>query len=167
MAKFHVNLKTGEAGLCRAVGEGCPFGSSDKHYTSKEAAQKAYENFMGKESLNSVKASRPAKRVNRSWSDLTREQRRLVRVQDTALREEYFQDREIDERLTHEVVWPVLKQWDDLMMNFRFPDGTDPLDSFYGNEGDIRTESYTNSYDAKVRWLNRVVGTNYPLFEEL
>lgn len=167
MAKFHINSKTGEPGLCRAVGEGCPFGGTDEHYTSKEAAQKAYENLMEKESLNSVKVNRPQKKVKVDWSDLTADQRALVNRQDTALRDEYFQDRELDARLTHEIVWPVVKQWDDFMMGDALPDGSDPLDSFYENEGGIGAKVYTNSYDAKVRWLKRVANVDYPLFEEL
>lgn len=167
MVRYHVNSETGKVGKCSAVSGKCPFGSSDEHYTSKEAAQKAYENFMDKESLNSVKVSRPQRRVKVSWSDLTEGQREVVARQDTALRDEYFQDRELDARLTHEVVWPVVKEWDDFMMGGVLPDGSDPLDSFYENEGDIGSKFYTNSYDAKVRWLKRVAKYDYPLLEEL
>lgn len=42
MIKFHVNDK-GEAGKCRARGEGCPFGGDSKHYGTLELAREAFE----------------------------------------------------------------------------------------------------------------------------
>lgn len=46
MAGYHFNPETGEAGLCKAK-VSCPFGDLNKdHYTSKEAAAKAYEGTM-------------------------------------------------------------------------------------------------------------------------
>ena len=42
MAGFHVNDK-GEAGSCSASSGNCPFGGPEEHFTSAEAARKAYE----------------------------------------------------------------------------------------------------------------------------
>lgn len=42
MAKYHVNPQTGEPGECKAEIK-CRFGSSEEHYTSAEAARKAFE----------------------------------------------------------------------------------------------------------------------------
>lgn len=42
MSKYHVNNQ-GEPGKCRAEGDGCPFGSADKHHDSPEIARAAYE----------------------------------------------------------------------------------------------------------------------------
>lgn len=41
--KFHVNPETGEAGACKAIKGGCPFGGEEKHFTSIEAARANYE----------------------------------------------------------------------------------------------------------------------------
>jgi hypothetical protein len=46
MSKFHINPATGEVGACRATKDGCPFGTADQHYTSKEAGTAAYEDSM-------------------------------------------------------------------------------------------------------------------------
>lgn len=43
MAKYHLNPKTGDPGLCRAEDGKCPFGKDAPHYASKEAAREAYE----------------------------------------------------------------------------------------------------------------------------
>jgi hypothetical protein len=43
--KFHINRK-GEVGGCTAQTGGCPFGGESEHYSSPEAAQKAYENLQ-------------------------------------------------------------------------------------------------------------------------
>ncbi len=40
--RYHINPKTGEAGVCRAQ-HTCPFGGDDAHYSSKAEAQQAYE----------------------------------------------------------------------------------------------------------------------------
>lgn len=42
MAKYHVNPETGEPGECKAEIK-CRFGSPEEHYTSAEAARKAFE----------------------------------------------------------------------------------------------------------------------------
>lgn len=42
MAKYHVNPETGEPGECKAEIK-CRFGSPEEHYTSPEAARKAFE----------------------------------------------------------------------------------------------------------------------------
>jgi hypothetical protein len=42
MAKYHINPQTGNPGACRAK-EKCPFGDTDHHYDSKEAARQAFE----------------------------------------------------------------------------------------------------------------------------
>jgi hypothetical protein len=57
MARYHINPKTGNPGICRAK-EQCPFGDASNHYDSKEEAHKAYEqsqqtfsNFMTKSNM--------------------------------------------------------------------------------------------------------------------
>ena len=45
MAKYHINPKTGEPGLCHAV-KSCPFGGDDAHYSSKTEARQAFEAMM-------------------------------------------------------------------------------------------------------------------------
>ena len=42
MAKYHINPKTGNAGICRAQAGGCPFGGDDEHYSTREEALTAY-----------------------------------------------------------------------------------------------------------------------------
>lgn len=42
---FHVHPLTGEPGRCRAEQGNCPFGNSDHHFESREAARAFYENF--------------------------------------------------------------------------------------------------------------------------
>jgi len=42
MAKFHLN-GNGDPGLCKASQGNCPFGSDEEHFTSPEAARKAFE----------------------------------------------------------------------------------------------------------------------------
>jgi hypothetical protein len=42
MARYHINLETGEPGLCRAT-QKCPFGDASEHYASKDEARSAYE----------------------------------------------------------------------------------------------------------------------------
>jgi hypothetical protein len=51
MNKYHLNLNTGDPGLCRAK-RGCPFGGPQAHYDSPEAARAAYEASAG-ETVNS------------------------------------------------------------------------------------------------------------------
>lgn len=46
MAIFHVNPKTGETGACSADAGKCPFGTSDEHFTSMDAAIVASENML-------------------------------------------------------------------------------------------------------------------------
>lgn len=59
MSTFHVNKK-GEPGPCGAEKGGCPFGGSEKHFTSPEAARAAYE--ADQKTLNEpLKKSRPLK----------------------------------------------------------------------------------------------------------
>ena len=43
VAKYHLRPDSGEPGLCRAREGNCPFGDSTEHYSSPEAARKAYE----------------------------------------------------------------------------------------------------------------------------
>ena len=43
MTKIHINPKTGDPSACRSVKGNCPFGGAEEHYTSKDAALKAYE----------------------------------------------------------------------------------------------------------------------------
>lgn len=46
MAKFHVNLETGNVGSCRAESGRCPFGGEENHFTSNGAARKAAEQIL-------------------------------------------------------------------------------------------------------------------------
>lgn len=59
--KYHVN-RNGEPGLCRADelkgGPGCPFGDSEHHYATPEAARKAYEDTMADEAPKKLKKVR-------------------------------------------------------------------------------------------------------------
>jgi hypothetical protein len=48
MTKFHINSK-GDAGKCSAAKGGCPFGGEKEHFTSPEAARKAYEDRQAEE----------------------------------------------------------------------------------------------------------------------
>jgi hypothetical protein len=51
MAKYHINPKTGNPGVCHAK-KSCPFGDlQSDHYNSKEDARNAYENKMGTNNL--------------------------------------------------------------------------------------------------------------------
>jgi hypothetical protein len=46
MSKYHINPRTGNPGICRAI-KVCPFGDLEKaHYSSKEEAREAYETEM-------------------------------------------------------------------------------------------------------------------------
>ena len=47
MARYHLNPKSGEPGLCTAEKGRCPFGDSEHHYGSKDEARRAYENDRG------------------------------------------------------------------------------------------------------------------------
>lgn len=53
MERWHIK-PNGEPGLCSAEIRGCPYGGPEAHYTSKEAAQKSFEDKMGG-GLTSVK----------------------------------------------------------------------------------------------------------------
>ena len=46
MAKFHINMKTGEPGKCNATKGGCPFGTDAEHFTSIEAARSNNEKLL-------------------------------------------------------------------------------------------------------------------------
>jgi GNAT superfamily N-acetyltransferase len=46
MQRYHINSRTGNAGLCRALKQ-CPFGDNSSHYSNRELAQTAYELLMG------------------------------------------------------------------------------------------------------------------------
>lgn len=164
MAKYHINDK-GDAGECKAAAGKCPFGDDDKHYTSAGAARAAYEELMAQRERQ-AKLAYVKKRFELHWRDLTAHERGLLERQDTAVVDHYFEDRETSVLLTHERVWPVLQEWDDFMMG-KHGDYANYQDSYYDHEGDIYSKNYTNSYDAKVRWLRRIGGTRYPLFEEI
>lgn len=45
MAKYHVN-SNGEAGQCKALKGGCPFGDATEHFSTAEAARDHYEDTM-------------------------------------------------------------------------------------------------------------------------
>lgn len=44
--RFHLT-PSGQSRKCSATVRGCPYGGADKHYSSKEAARKAYEKSQG------------------------------------------------------------------------------------------------------------------------
>lgn len=43
---YHVNPQTGNPGVCKAEAKGCPFGGTEEHFTSKDAARAHYEDQM-------------------------------------------------------------------------------------------------------------------------
>lgn len=47
MAKYHINVETGEPGPCRAEKGHCPFGGDDQHYDSPILAREVYEKAQG------------------------------------------------------------------------------------------------------------------------
>ena len=55
MAKYHINPKTGKAGLCRARSGNCPFGSDEQHFDSLLEAQAAFEKSMASPASKSRK----------------------------------------------------------------------------------------------------------------
>jgi hypothetical protein len=50
---FHVNT-AGNAGECRAVRGGCPFGSADEHFTTADKAREHFEKNMATETLKTT-----------------------------------------------------------------------------------------------------------------
>jgi len=54
MSKFHINSK-GEPGICKATSGGCPFGSVEEHYSSKEEAILAYEKIQEANLVSTLK----------------------------------------------------------------------------------------------------------------
>jgi hypothetical protein len=57
MARYHINPKTGNPGVCHAKNK-CPFGDiQSDHYDSKEDARKGYEQKMSKAALEEEKLS--------------------------------------------------------------------------------------------------------------
>jgi len=61
MAKFHINQKDGNVGVCRAENGRCPFGGDEVHFTSLVAAAEAYEKSMEAELVPSVKKAPKAR----------------------------------------------------------------------------------------------------------
>ncbi len=55
MAKFHINQKDGNVGVCRAEKGGCPFGGDEVHFTSMVAAAEAFEKSMEAEIAKTLK----------------------------------------------------------------------------------------------------------------
>lgn len=51
MARFHVN-SSGDAGPCRAVKGGCPFGDDEAHYASLDSARDGYERVMSESAFS-------------------------------------------------------------------------------------------------------------------
>ncbi len=80
MPKFHVNPATGNARACKATEDRCPFGGEEVHYTSKLAAEQAYEN-SNDGSFGSPTASKHLVQVDgrlafSNWSDITQAPKR-------------------------------------------------------------------------------------------
>lgn len=46
MAKYHINLTSGEVGLCSATKSPCPFAREEEHFSSAEAARSYFEKTM-------------------------------------------------------------------------------------------------------------------------
>lgn len=65
---YHVNKETGETGKCSAVKGKCPFGGSDEHFTSEDAARYYYEGLMNKGALAPQK--KDGRSVRGAWADL-------------------------------------------------------------------------------------------------
>lgn len=60
MSMYHVNPATGNPGLCKAT-KACPFGGPEDHFTSKEAAQKTFEDKQASQAAKSVRKAPPLK----------------------------------------------------------------------------------------------------------
>ena len=106
MAKYHINPKTGNPGVCRAVNS-CPFGDlNSDHYPSAEAARSAYETYqysLTEEGLRQVETLEDAQ-----WL-----QRQIFR-QRSLLKEE--QDKYRDELLKAAALSPL---WTDDKVDLR------------------------------------------------
>lgn len=68
MAKYHINPKTGNPGLCKAK-DNCPFGGADEHYSSKDVARAAYEASKNPFSASNMKdyANEPLLDELKAW----------------------------------------------------------------------------------------------------
>lgn len=66
MAKYHINRKDGNVGLCRAENGKCPFGGEDQHYESMMYAASVFEREMDTETFTPI----PTKRDKEIYSAL-------------------------------------------------------------------------------------------------
>jgi len=123
-------------------------------------AAKAYENMMDGEAHASL-SKKTAHHV--TWDDLSEAEARQIGRQDTILRDFYFEVRDLDPAVTHDQAWSVIKTWDDSMLeNEKY------VEDYYTHEGNENSPNFTNPYDARVLWLQRVTGVkHYPLLREI
>ena len=73
MARYHINPKTGNPGICRAK-KSCPFGNIEtEHFDSQEAARSAYEMTMASAAIPELtqekfeKWLQSGRKTNRGW----------------------------------------------------------------------------------------------------
>jgi hypothetical protein len=64
---YHVNPETGATGKCSATKGGCPFGSTDEHFTSAEAARAAFESSQ--KTFSGVSKSADLSTILPDWHD--------------------------------------------------------------------------------------------------
>lgn len=69
--KFHINSK-GEPGRCSAQHGGCPFGSEDEHYATREGASAAYERSMSDGTLPTLTKAPSRDQVNQVLDAMAR-----------------------------------------------------------------------------------------------
>jgi hypothetical protein len=70
MARYHINPKTGNPGICRAT-KVCPFGDLEAdHYSTSQDARTAYEQKM---SVENIPEDKPEVKVN-SWEHLSNQE---------------------------------------------------------------------------------------------
>jgi hypothetical protein len=69
--KFHINSK-GEPGKCSAQHGGCPFGSAEDHYTTREAATQAFERSMVTATIPKLAKAPTRQQVNETLDAMLR-----------------------------------------------------------------------------------------------
>lgn len=69
--KFHINSK-GEPGRCSAQHGGCPFGSEDEHYATREGASAAYERSMSDGTIQTLTKAPTRDQVNQVLDAMAR-----------------------------------------------------------------------------------------------
>lgn len=70
LKKFHVSLKTGETGPCKANIRNCPVGSPEQHFNTESDARTYYETTMKTEQFSTLKSNLKKKlnKLNKSFA---------------------------------------------------------------------------------------------------